>query len=578
MENAKRNKNSRKSLTPKKEKKFVAHVNCKCRKDCAELIDVVAQKDIFDQFYSLPNWSEKTQFLRSIAKRECVKENLNPRIGVKKRDNLFHYYLGDTNGKLQQVCLFFVCKLFQINRTSIFRAVNSTKSNPFAIDRRGKVATRNKTAPADIAFIKEFIETLPCYESQIKPCSIKCFHPNLTLHEIYRLYDNSCTFKQRKVVSKAGFDRIFRANFNHLRPFRLGKPSCRVCQQINEQKKKKVLSPEFIEKIEENENHHISIVKQIKAEFTHCMLEPEIGTSVLTFELYRPLETPMLPMNESYDLKPLWFSNLCVYDEMCKEGHMYVWDETKGNRGPEEIASCIVKHILTALPDTTKKLILYSNAGNLYRDIKLVLMLKKMFDHSELETIEQRFFFPGHDANDCNHCFDYINRKKKSIENIFAPNDWIALISSAKKTHPKFKVTEMNTRDFFSVELLLKFLADEKINNGEKIIVWSNVKRLIYNRSEPKTLHVSYFDLDETSVKDSSEIFDLLKEDKLVEFKNTPLFAYAHGNPISKSKFDDLQKIIKFIPEENHEFYKSIEYNANLVDLDFALASYDHDD
>lgn len=300
MEKSKQNKKTRKSLKQKKEIHFVAQVNCKCRKNCAESIDFIAQKDIFDQFYSLPNWSGKTKFLRSIAKHEYVKENLNPRVGAKKRDNFLRYYLCGTNGMLQQVCLFFVSNLLQINRTNIFRAVDSTKLNPFAIDRRGKVATKNKTAPADVAFIKEFIETLPCYESQIKPCNIKYFHPNLTLNEIYHIYDNACTFKQRKVVSKAGFDRVFRTNFSHLRPFRLGKPSCRVCKQINEQKKKKVLSPEFIEKNEQREDQHISIVKQIKAELLcECTVEPEIGTSVLTFELYRPLETPMLPINES---------------------------------------------------------------------------------------------------------------------------------------------------------------------------------------------------------------------------------------------------------------------------------------
>lgn len=577
MENTK--KTNRKLLKQKKAKRFSAQVNCKCRKKCADSIDVIAQKDIFDQFHDLPNWSEKTTFLRSIVNRECVKKNLNPRIGMKKRNNFSHYYLSDSNGKLHQVCLLFVTQLLQINRTNIFKAVDSAKSNPFAVDRRGKGATKNKTSPADVAFVKEFIETFPCYESKIPPCSIKYFHPNLNANDIYRLYENACTFKQKKIVSKAVYDRIFRANFSHLRTFKSGKSSCHECQQINDYKKKKVLSPKFIEEYEQREDNHTSIVKQIKTEFSKCILEPEVGISVLTFELYRPLETPMLPVNESYDLKSLWLSNLCVYDEVSKVGHMYVWDETKANRGSEEIASCIVKHIQTATADTTKKLILYSNASSLYRNIKVILMLRKIFEYqSNLQTIEQRFFSPGHDKNDCNYCFDFINRKKKSTENVFAPNDWITLISSSKQTHPKFEVTEMAVNDFLSVELLMKFMTDEKINNDEKKINWSNVKSLSLNRSEPHALHVSYFDFDNTPHQNCGEIFNLLREDELVEFKYTPLFSYIHGNAISKSKFNDLQKILKFIPEENHAFYKSIKYNDNSVDSDFALASYDYSD
>lgn len=572
-------KQNKKKPKQKEAKQFVAQVNCKCRKKCALSIDVITQKDIFDRFHNLPNRSEKIKFLRSIASREIAEENLNPRIGVKKRENIFHYYLCGTDGMLQRVCLLFVSQLLQMNRSTIFRAIESTESNPFAVDRRGKAATKNKTAPADVEFVKEFIKTIPHYESHNPPCNVKYLHPNLTLIEIYRLYDSACTFKQRTAISKVAFNRIFSANFGHLRPFKTGKSSCRVCQQFKEQEKKKVLSPETIEENEQQKENHLSIVRQIKTEFTQCTFEPEVGTSVVTFELYRPLETPMLTVNESYDLKPLWFSNFCVYDEISKEGHMYVWDETKADRGPEEIASCIVKHIQTTIPDTTKKLILYSSASNLHRNVKLILMLQKVFDYqSSLDTIEQRFFYPGHDTNDCNHCFDFINRKKKSTENVFAPNDWITLISSAKQTDPKFKVNEMKANEFFSTELLSKFMVGEKMDTDEEKINWPNVKKIIYNRSEPHTLQISYFDLNGISHQNSNQTFNWLKADELTEFRSTPLIAYLHGKCISKSKFTDLQKILQFIPEENHTFYKSIEYDENSNDLDFAFASFDQDD
>lgn len=92
----------------------------------------------------------------------------------------------------------------------------------------------------------------------------------------------------------------------------------------------------------------------------------KIGVEIFTFERQRPLQMPLLPIDESYDLRCLWLSNLCIFDELDKTPYMYVWDETTAKRGPEEIASCLYKHIAEAIPKTTKKVILYSDATDLY--------------------------------------------------------------------------------------------------------------------------------------------------------------------------------------------------------------------
>lgn len=106
---------------------------------------------------------------------------------------------------------------------------------------------------------------------------------------------------------------------------------------------------------------------------------------------------PLLPTEESYDMKQLWFSNMCVFDVVHKKAKMYVFDETIAKRGPEEVASCILHHIGFGVEKSTKKVILYSDASGLYRSIEMILMLKKFFDYvpNGPDTIEQRFFSPA---------------------------------------------------------------------------------------------------------------------------------------------------------------------------------------
>lgn len=117
MESVKERKKS------KTTKRFHAQISCPCKKNCANLIDIVSQGEFFRSYQNLKTWSQKTLFLRSIVVRESSKENLNPRQAIKKKSHFSSFYLVDTNGKKQKVCASFVAKMLQVNRTKIFRAV-----------------------------------------------------------------------------------------------------------------------------------------------------------------------------------------------------------------------------------------------------------------------------------------------------------------------------------------------------------------------------------------------------------------------------------------------------------------------
>lgn len=372
---------TKKAKKPRKENKentFKAQVICKCNRNCANAIDVLTQKEIFDKYHGMTEWSEKTKFLRSIAKREPVKENMNARVNLKTKNYYTSYYLNDSDGQSQRVCADFLGKLFNISRTKLFRAVSTIATNPDAKDRRGAKTPKKKSDPADIAFIVDFVQTLPKYESTIKQNSspIKYLHPNLTVQKLYTLYGNICKFKQRHSLSKSVFEQVLKKHFMHLKQFKNSK-ECRTCKMIKQQKKRKVLSLERREEIEEEEKNHIEIVKATKEELMQSIATVEESTEVLVIELEQPKEMPCVSLDESYDWKPLWFYNLCVFNERSKKAHMYVWNEAIAQNGPEQVASCIFKHIRTAIPKTAKKVIVYSKSSSLYRNMKMTLMLKK---------------------------------------------------------------------------------------------------------------------------------------------------------------------------------------------------------
>lgn len=60
-----------------KGKIFLEQIKCGCKKKCEKKINLSRQKEIFDVFYSLNGWSQKTVCLRSLVKSLPKKENVN---------------------------------------------------------------------------------------------------------------------------------------------------------------------------------------------------------------------------------------------------------------------------------------------------------------------------------------------------------------------------------------------------------------------------------------------------------------------------------------------------------------------
>lgn len=570
-----------KSTTQENTKTFRLQVKCNnlsCKRKCAERVDALAQKEIFEKYHSLNSWSAKVLFLRSIAMREMVKENLSARVNLKNRNFYSSYFLDDSNGEIQRVCSAFLIALLQINRTKLFRSLSSIKKNPNAIDHRGK-NPKKKTNAADISFLSEFLKTLPQYESKINPklSPVKYFHPNLTVPTVYQLYVNICAFKQRIALTRLIFDRVMRGEFPNLKPYK-SSTNCRQCEHLKEQKQRQVLSVMQRDKIDKEEESHITDVKAIKNELL-MSIDPELeSTEVLVFELQQPLEMPSVSVDESYDRRPLWFSNLCIYDEKQKRAFMYVWDETIAERGPEQIASCLFRHIYNEIPKTASNIIIYSKSSSLYRNMKISLMLKKICDYrnnSTLVSIEQKFFIKGHDSNDCNKCFEAIDKQIKNYQSkekyLYTPNDWMDLISSAKQSEPRFTLINMTTNDFYSVAHLMKFVISEKHSSSGEEILWPKISNITYTLNEPFKLSVCYADKEAT--------VHLLSNQDNDEFRKTKLiYSNKGGNAISKAKFDKLQKYLEYIPIAEQEYFKSIKFKESDSDQDFVLASYSSDE
>lgn len=556
----------------KQKKEFKAQINCLCKRDCCGNIDVERQREIFENYSKLRKWSAQTQFLRMLVSKKPIKENPNPVINLKKRANLYNYHLISENGSLVEVCLSFFTNVIQINRKKVFRAVSSQDKNSKAIELRGS-GRKNRVRHSDRLFLKGFFEKCVTYESCLDSSvsDSKYLHPRLNMRKLYQLYNEECVFKKRVSLSETIFRRIFKQEYN-LKFVKWLKPNCQLCNKGE------------LVRSSEKKLEHMAVTKNVKEQLFDSVkiaLDITEKTEVFTFEIQKPLELPFLDLIHVFEKRQLWYHCFCVYDEVRHITYCYVWDESIAGRGPEIIASCLYKHFSNYVPKETQKIKLFCDPQHgENRNMEITLMLKRYMDYAgsdNLSSIEQHFFVEGHTFNSCNRIFDTFRRKMKPNE-IFIPKQLTQFITQQNRGGKNFIVTEMSHRDFYSCKSISDLLSDKtETLQGEKIC-WSKFQKITYDRENSYSFKVTEYGADKNV---TSVIFFNLKCNAAQVFLKTKLtYFYSEPPSISKSKYDDLQQLIRHIdvPHEYrvmvNDFYQSLKYIDDNSIKDYALATW----
>lgn len=492
------------------------------------------------------------------------KENLNQIKKVQSYSN-YKYYLNDHSGEHKEVCLSFLLKCLQITQSSLKRAIKSAVTNANAKDLRGSFPTR-KTAENDLQFVINFIKKFPSYSSHYGASSSKrkYLNPNLNIMKLYREYVMCCEFKKRKnTLLEWKFREVFNTKFNlAFKPKK--SDTCSTCDQLDAEKLAVKNDFEATQRVINKKQNHLDLWHKIKKEFNDCVDEakkPMSKTEVVTFDLQRALEVPSITTSQAFYSRQLWVYNLCVFDEVRKKGHMYIWNESIASRGAEEIFSCIRKHFINFIPRDTENIIAYSDScPGQNKNRKMTLMLKKLLDswpYKQLQKIEQRYFVPGHSYNSCDQCFGVIERQKKFSELAYVPKHWVNIISQAKKEEPKYTVVEMNREDFLSCAQLEKIITNRKKSIDGSKINWLKFQKITNMRSNPFDLMVENYSL-QSQPQTHISLKKRGESNTFSKAKFTSL--YPGPRPIKKEKFDDLQNLLKYIDSQYHEFYNSLTF------------------
>ncbi|KAG5895958.1 hypothetical protein JTB14_027958 [Gonioctena quinquepunctata] len=300
---------------------------------------------------------------------------------------------------------------------------------------------------------------------------------------------------------------------------------------------------------EKNYNQHLAMAEQAYNEKKRDKIQSLNTENIvfLSFDLEKCLATPMLQNNVSFYKRSLWTYNLTIYSCVNKKKYAicYIWDESLGGRGGQEIASCL-RHYILSLPESVTEINMFSDCcsgqtRNNYFSVMLSLLMEDFNKNGRSIVINHKFLEPGHTHQEADTIHGAIEKVKK----------YILDFKSCLKSH----------------------YVHRKINTDKETINWLQIRWLQY-----RTELLSQIGYETSFTSENFKILDLSSKRKNTrEAYSTRRLALSSGAshipkdseviltpistcriPLPEKKVKDLKDLMPYVSEVSKYFY---EYN-----------------
>jgi len=361
---------------------------------------------------------------------------------------------------------------------------NKSPINVSSTDKRGKNSPPNKNDITTMKQLDNFIQKLPAVSSHYcRASTVKKYLPAefQNILRLYSIYTHHCQTNGHSVVSKYIFRNVFTKKYNlgfHLPK----KDKCRICTMYENN-----INDNTVEDVKENQEKHLKEKEKCKAMFLHHQKSLDSDSLCISFDLQKVLNAPAgNNMNLYYSRKYSTY-NCTVYESKTRNSYCYLWGETTGNRGCNEIVSCLYKYLIAIdAREDIKPVFLFcdSCAGqNKIRAMFSMLYYVLKYKFSTITNLKITFLLPSHTYMPVDSVYATIERfvNKKTI---WGPSKWPTLIRNARMNPRPLEVIELDSNDILDWKdfSTTTFPNNLKTNFGKKVFT-SKIRCLLFKKS-----------------------------------------------------------------------------------------------
>lgn len=409
-----------------------------CKLKCNSRVSAESRQYIFENYWALGNSQRQRDYLSSCMSSIKPKYQY-PRNENKRRDNnAFHFVI---NGDRIRVCKIFFKSTLDITDRPIRTVIEKRNGvgGMISNDLRGKHGNHPKLDAGIKEGIRNHINSIPRIESHYTRArsSREFIEGGKSLRDLHRDYVQQCIEKKAPYAKYLIYHQIFNHEFN-ISFFKPKKDQCGVCATYEN------ASEADKEHLKDEYEIHLSEKELSRVEKQTDKGKIDQNYVVACFDLQAVMPCPQGDTSTFYYKSKLNVLNFTVYEmrpENQDQCYCYVWDETQGRRGANEIGSCLLKYIeevSTSNPDGAVEIVFYSDncVGQQKNRYILTMYIYALMTNTNIKSITHKFLLMGHTQNEGDSAHSVIERQvKRALKSgpIFTPTEYVALIKSAKK-------------------------------------------------------------------------------------------------------------------------------------------------
>ena len=288
-----------------------------------------------------------------------------------------------------------------------------------------------------------------------------------------------------------------------------------------------------------------------------CKGKENENVLVFNFDLEAVLYTPCDKVSTIFYLRKLCTYNCTMFDLVSRLGYCYMWNETEGKRGSNEISSCLYRYLSES---KAKEVVFFTDTcGGQNRNQYFSTMMMYIVETDiTISSIDHIFMVQGHSHMEVDNMHSAIERKSNGLQ-IYDPYGWEVIAAIARK-NPYF-VNQLRNSDIIDVKALQKemHVNNVKMNMNDEKVQWHNITWMRFEKENPKTIFYKYSYEGEFMMINTTTGRRSKRNSEVSTGCSLPK-AFTGKLPISKAKKKDLMQLCKdkVIPDRFHPFYDSL--------------------
>ena len=538
-----------------------------CKDGCFTKVGQEAINDIFDGFWALGNYDKQNAYLsqrvRSVpVKRKYTKKEVSKRVNYEY--TVKHYE------ETFKVCRNGFLAMHDLSEKRLLLHVKRMKESPTGTpvsDKRGKAPNPKKITGVKLQNVHEHIANLPTTSShytRAKSPHRRYLESGGSIRDLYNRYISwmNENYRGEEKVTGRFYEKVFTENYNiGFQPPK--KDTCSYCDltqmHIAEKKRKNEDTSELERELEAHQRKAKNVQELLSSQRDLVQSADESAIRVVAMDLQQTLPCPRLSTGVAYYLRKLWVYNFCIYDITQGRATMFVWDETMGGRGSDEVASCLMKWLDMRQGEGQEIDVLRifcDNCGGQNKNINVVLAALRLVHAKKLMRAEFVYMVSGHSYMPCDRAFGNIEKKLRGAHGIVTTEHYVEIIRAA--VNPPFETIAMKREEFLDVKVLLKY-----ITKRPTPVPFSSACQLVctYRYKEGYFIKTDYdFNDMNTNVNEcrvmktnrrySAKLFNLSEVQLPIKYETERLL-----NPL---KTKNLESLMAFLGAASKQWYKDL--------------------